>query len=116
MPLSVWTLFIHGSLAVLLALYLVFWLQLNMFETLRYLAFVEAFTCISCNRVLRSIADKSNNESLVTQTQQRTYFIRLQYTVSLGVRDADEVEQIVQPCWLSTQKVESSETKELKFF
>ncbi|KAJ1364209.1 hypothetical protein KIN20_024240 [Parelaphostrongylus tenuis] len=58
MPLSVWTLFFHGSLAVLFTLYFVFWLQLNMFETLRYLAFVGAFTYISGNRVLRSITDE----------------------------------------------------------
>uniref|UniRef100_A0A0K0D2P2 Dolichyl-diphosphooligosaccharide--protein glycosyltransferase subunit 2 n=1 Tax=Angiostrongylus cantonensis TaxID=6313 RepID=A0A0K0D2P2_ANGCA len=51
MPLSIWTLFFHGGLAVLFTLYFVFWLQLNMFETLKYLAFIGAFTYLSGNRM-----------------------------------------------------------------
>ncbi|VDO87480.1 unnamed protein product [Haemonchus placei] len=58
MPLNVWTVTFHGSLAALFALYFVFWLQLNMFETLKYLAVVGGLTYIAGNRVLRAIARK----------------------------------------------------------
>ncbi|VDO04490.1 unnamed protein product [Haemonchus placei] len=58
MPLNVWTLIFHGSLAALFALYFVFWLQLNMFETLKYLAVVGGLTYLAGNRVLRAIANK----------------------------------------------------------
>ncbi|VDO26930.1 unnamed protein product [Haemonchus placei] len=58
MPLNVWTLIFHGSLAALFALYIVFWLQLNMFETLRYLAVVGGLTYVAGNRVLRAVAIK----------------------------------------------------------
>ncbi|KAJ1347902.1 hypothetical protein KIN20_003081, partial [Parelaphostrongylus tenuis] len=63
MPLSIWTLFFHSSLGVLFTLYFVFWLQLNMFDTLKYLAFVGAFTYLSGNRVLRAIADKRKHKT-----------------------------------------------------
>ncbi|KAK6036171.1 hypothetical protein COOONC_26323 [Cooperia oncophora] len=58
MPVSLWTLIFHGSLAALFALYFVFWLQLNMFETVKYLAVVGGLTYLAGNRVLRAIADK----------------------------------------------------------
>ncbi|VDO71210.1 unnamed protein product [Heligmosomoides polygyrus] len=58
MPGSIWTLFFHGGLAALFALYFVFWLQLNMFDTLKYLALIGGFTYLAGNRVLKAIADK----------------------------------------------------------
>ncbi|KIH69247.1 ribophorin II [Ancylostoma duodenale] len=58
MPASAWTLLFHLGLAALFALYFVFWLQLNMFETLKYLAGIAAFTYLAGNRVLRAIAEK----------------------------------------------------------
>ncbi|PIO74706.1 hypothetical protein TELCIR_03279 [Teladorsagia circumcincta] len=63
MPLSLWTLIFHGSLTALFALYFVFWLQLNMFETLKYLAVVGGLTYLAGNRVLRAIADKRKSKS-----------------------------------------------------
>ncbi|KJH40819.1 AMP-binding enzyme [Dictyocaulus viviparus] len=59
-PVSLWTLFFHGGLTALFALYFVFWLRLNMFETLKYLAVIGAFTYLSGNRVLRAVAHKRN--------------------------------------------------------
>ncbi|KAK6018791.1 hypothetical protein OSTOST_15597 [Ostertagia ostertagi] len=58
MPLSLWTLIFHGSLTALFALYFVFWLQLNMFGTLKYLAVVGSLTYFAGNRVLRAVAEK----------------------------------------------------------
>uniref|UniRef100_A0A7I4Z2T8 Dolichyl-diphosphooligosaccharide--protein glycosyltransferase subunit 2 n=1 Tax=Haemonchus contortus TaxID=6289 RepID=A0A7I4Z2T8_HAECO len=63
MPLNVWTLIFHGSLAALFALYFVFWLQLNMFETLKYLAVVGGLTYLAGNRVLRAIANKRKSKA-----------------------------------------------------
>ncbi|ETN75720.1 ribophorin II [Necator americanus] len=58
MPVSIWTLFFHLGLAALFGLYFVFWLRLNMFDTLKYLAGISAFTYLAGNRVLRAIAEK----------------------------------------------------------
>ncbi|KAK5980074.1 Ribophorin II [Trichostrongylus colubriformis] len=58
MPLNLWTLIFHGSLTALFVLYFIFWLQLNMFVTLKYLAVVSALTYLAGNRVLKAIADK----------------------------------------------------------
>ncbi|KHJ97886.1 ribophorin II [Oesophagostomum dentatum] len=60
MPASLWTLLFHFGLAALFGLYFVFWLKLNMFETLKYLAGIAAFTFLAGNRVLRAIAEKRN--------------------------------------------------------
>ena len=57
LPLSLWPLLFHGGLCGLFGLYFVFWLRLNMFETLKYLALIGAFTFIAGNRVLRSLAN-----------------------------------------------------------
>ncbi|KAK6018568.1 hypothetical protein OSTOST_15841, partial [Ostertagia ostertagi] len=63
MPLSLWTLIFHGSLTALFALYFVFWLQLNMFGTLKYLAVVGSLTYFAGNRVLRAVAEKRKSKS-----------------------------------------------------
>lgn len=63
MPGSIWTLFFHGGLAALFALYFVFWLQLNMFDTLKYLALIGGFTYLAGNRVLKAIADKRKHKA-----------------------------------------------------
>ncbi|PAV71052.1 hypothetical protein WR25_19955 [Diploscapter pachys] len=59
LPLSLWPLLFHGGLCGLFGLYFVFWLRLNMFETLKYLALIGAFTFIAGNRVLRSLANSN---------------------------------------------------------
>ncbi|CAI4228246.1 unnamed protein product [Auanema sp. JU1783] len=58
MPASPWVLLFHSGLAAVFGLYGVFWLQLNMFETLKYLAIIGTFTFLAGNRLLRQIADK----------------------------------------------------------
>lgn len=39
-------------------LYFMFWLQLNMFQTLKYLAAIACFTFLTGNKMLRHMADK----------------------------------------------------------
>ncbi|KAK6760070.1 hypothetical protein RB195_021548 [Necator americanus] len=63
MPVSIWTLFFHLGLAALFGLYFVFWLRLNMFDTLKYLAGISAFTYLAGNRVLRAIAEKRKHKT-----------------------------------------------------
>ncbi|KAK5985024.1 Dolichyl-diphosphooligosaccharide--protein glycosyltransferase subunit 2 [Trichostrongylus colubriformis] len=62
MPLNLWTLIFHGSLTALFILYFISWLQLNMFETLKYLAVVSALTYLAGNHVLKAIADKRKSK------------------------------------------------------
>uniref|UniRef100_A0A0M3K9Y6 Dolichyl-diphosphooligosaccharide--protein glycosyltransferase subunit 2 n=1 Tax=Anisakis simplex TaxID=6269 RepID=A0A0M3K9Y6_ANISI len=44
-------------------LYFVFWLRLNMFETLKYLSAIGAFTFLAGNRLLRAVAQKRKEKS-----------------------------------------------------
>ncbi|KAH7718717.1 ribophorin II [Aphelenchoides avenae] len=56
MPISLWTLGFHAGLAAIFGLYFVFWLQLNMFTTLKYLTIIAIPTFFCGNRLLRSLA------------------------------------------------------------
>ncbi|VDN29885.1 unnamed protein product [Gongylonema pulchrum] len=56
LPASPFVLLFHCGLAGIFGLYFVFWLRLNMFETLKYLSMIGAVTFISGNRLLRTIA------------------------------------------------------------
>ncbi|XP_053609651.1 dolichyl-diphosphooligosaccharide--protein glycosyltransferase subunit 2 [Plodia interpunctella] len=55
-PLSLSALLFHLSLGASLALYGVFWLQLTMFDTIRYLLPLAALTFLSGHRLLRRLA------------------------------------------------------------
>ncbi|GMT32263.1 hypothetical protein PFISCL1PPCAC_23560, partial [Pristionchus fissidentatus] len=58
MPTSIYVPIFHLGLAALFFLYFVFWLQLNMFETLKYIAVIGGVVFISGHRLLRTMADK----------------------------------------------------------
>ncbi|CAJ0571550.1 unnamed protein product, partial [Mesorhabditis spiculigera] len=58
MPVNLWTLLFHAGLAAIFGLYMMFWLRLNMFDTLKYLAIVGSVTAFAGNRLLRSIASQ----------------------------------------------------------
>lgn len=63
-PASLSALGFHVGLGAILFLFFVFWVKLNMFDTIRYLLPAALFTFICGNRLLRSIANrKSNAES-----------------------------------------------------
>lgn len=53
-PFSAW--FFHLGLGAILLLFYVFWVRLNMFETIRYLLPLALFTFIAGNKLLRKIA------------------------------------------------------------
>lgn len=55
-PMSLSAIGFHGGLGAILFLFFVFWKQLNMFETIRYLLPLALLTFICGNRLLRSIA------------------------------------------------------------
>uniref|UniRef100_F1KX96 Dolichyl-diphosphooligosaccharide--protein glycosyltransferase subunit 2 n=1 Tax=Ascaris suum TaxID=6253 RepID=F1KX96_ASCSU len=63
MPLSLWTLAFHASLAGIFGLYFIFWLRLNMFQTLKYLSAIGALTFMAGNRLLRAVAQKRKEKS-----------------------------------------------------
>lgn len=63
MPLSIFTLGFHLGLAGIFGLYFVFWLQLNMFQTLKYLAGIGGITFICGNRMLRIIAERRKSKT-----------------------------------------------------
>jgi len=53
----------HGGLGAIFALYLCFWMQLDMFQTLRYLLPLGLFTFLAGNRLLRTIAARRLEKS-----------------------------------------------------
>uniref|UniRef100_A0A7E4VHH0 Dolichyl-diphosphooligosaccharide--protein glycosyltransferase subunit 2 n=1 Tax=Panagrellus redivivus TaxID=6233 RepID=A0A7E4VHH0_PANRE len=55
LPISLWTLAFHAGLIAIFGLYFTFWVQLNMFDTLKYLAIIGVPTFVSGNRLLRSL-------------------------------------------------------------
>ncbi|XP_053675449.1 dolichyl-diphosphooligosaccharide--protein glycosyltransferase subunit 2 [Anopheles nili] len=55
-PLSLGAIGFHLGLGAILVLFVVFWLRLNMFDTIRYLIPLALFTFICGNRMLRKIA------------------------------------------------------------
>uniref|UniRef100_A0A182SS73 Dolichyl-diphosphooligosaccharide--protein glycosyltransferase subunit 2 n=1 Tax=Anopheles maculatus TaxID=74869 RepID=A0A182SS73_9DIPT len=55
-PLSLGALGFHLGLGAILVLFTIFWLRLNMFETIRYLIPLALFTFFCGNRMLRKIA------------------------------------------------------------
>jgi len=57
MPMSIWTIMFHAGLAGIFFLYFTFWLRLDMFVTLKYLAIIGALTFLAGNRLLRSLAE-----------------------------------------------------------
>lgn len=56
LSLSLWTLGFHLGLAGIFILFGLFWLKLNMFETVRYLLAIGLVTFFSGNKLLRGIA------------------------------------------------------------
>lgn len=61
-PCSLFALGFHLGLGAILGLFGIFWLQLDMFETVRYLIPVALITFLCGNRLLRSIASKRNDK------------------------------------------------------
>ncbi|KAI0208718.1 Dolichyl-diphosphooligosaccharide--protein glycosyltransferase subunit 2 [Lamellibrachia satsuma] len=57
-PFSLSAIGFHVGLAAIFGLYYLYWVQLNMFETLRYLGFIGIPTFLFGNRLLSSIAAK----------------------------------------------------------
>ncbi|EFO20200.2 hypothetical protein LOAG_08289 [Loa loa] len=63
LPASPFVLLFHGGLIGIFGLYFVFWLQLTMFETLKYLSVVGTMTFISGNRLLRILASRRKEKT-----------------------------------------------------
>uniref|UniRef100_A0A182NHK5 Dolichyl-diphosphooligosaccharide--protein glycosyltransferase subunit 2 n=1 Tax=Anopheles dirus TaxID=7168 RepID=A0A182NHK5_9DIPT len=61
-PLSLGAVGFHLGLGAILVLFGIFWLRLNMFETIRYLIPLALITFICGNRMLRKIARGSGSE------------------------------------------------------
>jgi len=57
-PFSLYALAFHVGLTAIFGLYLLFWLKLNMFQTLQYLVIIGAVTFFCGNRMLRKMAEK----------------------------------------------------------
>jgi oligosaccharyltransferase complex subunit delta (ribophorin II) len=49
----------HAGLGAIFTLYLYFWLQLNMFETIKYLVVIGVVTFLCGNSLLATIAKKN---------------------------------------------------------
>ncbi|XP_055531785.1 dolichyl-diphosphooligosaccharide--protein glycosyltransferase subunit 2 [Wyeomyia smithii] len=61
-PISLGALGFHLGLGAILALFGVFWLKLNMFETIRYLIPLALVTFLCGNRLLRAIAARGSEK------------------------------------------------------
>uniref|UniRef100_A0A0R3QAY3 Dolichyl-diphosphooligosaccharide--protein glycosyltransferase subunit 2 n=1 Tax=Brugia timori TaxID=42155 RepID=A0A0R3QAY3_9BILA len=59
LPASPFILLFHG----IFGLYFIFWLQLTMFETLKYLSVIGTITFISGNRLLRILAARRKEKT-----------------------------------------------------
>jgi oligosaccharyltransferase complex subunit delta (ribophorin II) len=57
-PFSLFAVAFHLGLTAIFGLYLLFWLKLNMFQTLKYLTIIGSVTFFCGNRMLRAIAEK----------------------------------------------------------
>jgi len=62
-PFSLYAIAFHLGLTAIFGLYLLFWLKLNMFQTLQYLTIIGAVTFFCGNRMLRRIAEKQKAKS-----------------------------------------------------
>jgi len=60
---SLWTLGFHAGLAGIFGLYFVFWLNLNMFVTLKYLAGIGGVTFLCGNRMLQAMAERRKQKT-----------------------------------------------------
>nr|CDS34236.1 ormdl protein [Hymenolepis microstoma] len=58
MPCTLSGLLFHLGLGAIFALYLVYWFQLNMFTTLKYLFYLGVFTFVTGNRLLRQLVTR----------------------------------------------------------
>ncbi|VDO03347.1 unnamed protein product [Rodentolepis nana] len=58
MPCTLSGLLFHLGLGAIFALYLVYWCQLNMFVTLKYLFYLGVFTFVTGNRLLRQLVTR----------------------------------------------------------
>jgi oligosaccharyltransferase complex subunit delta (ribophorin II) len=56
MPVSLWPLGFHACLTAIFGLYFLFWLKLNMFVTLKYLAFILVPTYFFGQRLFSTLA------------------------------------------------------------
>jgi oligosaccharyltransferase complex subunit delta (ribophorin II) len=61
-PCSLFALGFHLGLGAILGLFAIFWLKLDMFETVRYLIPIALITFLCGNRLLRSIASKRGDK------------------------------------------------------
>jgi len=59
---SLWALGFHAGLSAIFGLYVLYWLQLNMFQTLKYLAIIAAPTFFCGNLLLRSFAHSRGDD------------------------------------------------------
>lgn len=55
---------IYYFVSAIFCLFGLFWLRLNMFETLKYLLVLGVFTFISGNKLLASLAAKNKSQAL----------------------------------------------------
>ncbi|GAB4816093.1 hypothetical protein N2152v2_003139 [Parachlorella kessleri] len=62
-PAGLWSLLFQGGLAAILGLYVLFWLRLNLLQTLPVLAVLGVFTAGAGNRALSSLAQSRKKQS-----------------------------------------------------
>jgi oligosaccharyltransferase complex subunit delta (ribophorin II) len=62
-PFSLSALAFHVGLAAIFGLYFVFWVKLNMFQTLKYLSIIGTLTFLAGNRMLRAMAERRKGKT-----------------------------------------------------